>query len=911
MGAFRQEPTGKEEIQLRAWIQAGGWVVTASDRAARALTAAYDQAQLAAGLSAWPSAPILDWRNFVQSAWQQRTVDGRLLLNSTQEQAIWAEIAGSGSQLATVLTGPLHRLAGLAMEAHELLCAYSPRSLKIAARSTWQQDAAAFSGWLTAFDERCRNEQLLSPSRLPIELIALLQKDEKRKPLLLVGFDRLMPTQRELFTAWGDWRESDSGSIAEEVQFHGAISQQEELNACVAWCGEKLKADPATRLLVVTQQASARRGEIERGFLKLGPGAFEFSLGVPLRQTTLAKGAFLVLRWLSGQPLTEQELDWLFATGHIAATQEEATALHVHMRRLRRRGLEQPQWILDSFLAQCRDFGAPAWVERYLALDRRLLNQKKKPQDWAELVPQLLEAVHWPGFRPLDSAEFQALNRWQAAVETAGSLGFDGRRLIFSSFLSALERALGETLFAPESQNAPIQISGPAESAGLSADALWFLGADEDSWPASGPMHPLLPTDVQRSAEMPHASAQLDGVLAETITERLLASAPEVHFSYARQKENTETRPSRLIMQRIGPPQALPLAATTSLPEETILFADSSKIPFPPGQARGGSSVLTAQSQCPFKAFATARLGAQSWRPAEAGLTALQRGQLLHAVLHSVWNEIGSHADLLGLASIREFAAKHVSRVLAAEIRPEIRERMPKRYLELEVLRLNRLIAEWLEYESQRVPFTVAGTEVDETITLAGLTLKLRLDRVDRLCDGTLLVIDYKTGDVSPRSWDLPRPEDLQLPLYAGYALSQGTGNRDQGSGVANQSSVVSRQLSVVRGQDEAESNVVGGLVFAKVRAGEYAFAGRVGDAKGTLRADLGGGTALVKNALTAEQLIDWRDCIERLAEDFVAGRAEVDPRQAPKTCENCDLQSLCRIHEQQIAVSDEEDSDE
>jgi hypothetical protein len=84
-----------------------------------------------------------------------------------------------------------------------------------------------------------------------------------------------------------------------------------------------------------------------------------------------------------------------------------------------------------------------------------------------------------------------------------------------------------------------------------------------------------------------------------------------------------------------------------------------------------------------------------------------------------------------------------------------------------------------------------------------------------------------------------------------------------------------------------------------------------VGDAKGTLRADLGGGTALVKNALTAEQLIDWRDCIERLAEDFVAGRAEVDPRQAPKTCENCDLQSLCRIHEQQIAVSDEEDSDE
>jgi hypothetical protein len=47
----------------------------------------------------------------------------------------------------------------------------------------------------------------------------------------------------------------------------------------------------------------------------------------------------------------------------------------------------------------------------------------------------------------------------------------------------------------------------------------------------------------------------------------------------------------------------------------------------------------------------------------------------------------------------------------------------------------------------------------------------LRLDRIDRLNDGSLLVIDYKTGDVSPKSWDLPRPDDVQLPLYAGFAL--------------------------------------------------------------------------------------------------------------------------------------------
>ena len=101
------------------------------------------------------------------------------------------------------------------------------------------------------------------------------------------------------------------------------------------------------------------------------------------------------------------------------------------------------------------------------------------------------------------------------------------------------------------------------------------------------------------------------------------------------------------------------------------------------------------------------------------------------------------------------------------------RERMPQRYLELEELRLTRLVTEWLDYESTRLALHVAETEADRTINLAGLTFDLRLDRIDRLNDGSLLVIDYKTGDVSPKSWDLPRPDDVQLPLYAGFALDR------------------------------------------------------------------------------------------------------------------------------------------
>ena len=900
MGArAKTDPVSHDEID--AWLRNGGLVVTASDRASRALAFAFHRARRAEGLTAWPTPHILDWKSFAQVEWEKRALDGRMLLNPLQEQSIWSELASADRQMATLLEGPRHRLAALAMEAHELLCSYAPRFLREKARSGWQQDAAAFSNWLTAFDATCRTRKLLRPDRLPLELIKLLeipQTEQTQRPLLLfAGFDRILPLQRVLFDAWGVWRQAALDEPANQIYFHEAPDAQAELTACALWCSAQLAANPSARLLVVTQDATNRRGEIERAFLKhTGPAAdplFEFSLGVPLRKIALPECAHLLLRWLSG-PLTEHELDWLLSTGNAAASLNENSALQAHMRSLRRRSLEQPSWTLNSFIDQQSGQQLPsAWITRMRQAQRQLADAARNlqsPLEWAELTPRMLESAGWPGAYPLSSAEFQAVSRWQQTLEACGSLGFDGHRIPWHEFLSVLARALDETLFAPESHDAPIQIAGPAESAGLNADAVWFLGADEDKWPAGGSTHPLLPVEVQRESKMPHATAQLDWDLAHSITTRLIAAAPQVHFSYAKQNETAEARPSRLIAQFTGPPQPLPseLSAPLSPPPLTVTIEDASRIPLVAATAKvvGGASILTAQSQCPFKAFATARLAAKDWEPAEAGLTAAQRGILLHAVLHAVWggppDGIRSQDQLLqNLEGRKASVAGLVSRVLREKISAELRRRMPRRYLELEEQRLTRLVTEWLDYEATRIEFEVTKTEVDSTVQIAGLTFDLRLDRIDRLNDKSLLVIDYKSGGVSPKSWELPRPDDVQLPLYAGFAL------------------------------DPKEE--LGGLVFAKVRAGDLEFDGRVGDAKATLLASLSSSSKLVKKKFSAELLIDWRDCIEQLAKDFLTGRAEVDPREYPKTCERCGLQTLCRIQENyaQLKAEDDPDGDE
>src|SRR5208283_1464904 len=214
------------------------------------------------------------------------------------------------------------------------------------------------------------------------------------------------------------------------------------------------------------------------------------------------------------------------------------------------------------------------------------------------------------------------------------------------------------------------------------------------------------------------------------ITARLLASAPEVHFSYARQKEDAETRPSRLIVQAAGAPRQLPKAEPGPGPL-TVPFEDFSRIPFAPGKLSGGAAVLTAQSQCPFKAFATARLAAQCWEPAQPCLTPMQRGNLIHEVLHSIWagppQGIRDSAGLAGIAGRPAFVAEHVERVFQSKLAAHLRELLPARYLHLEQQRVTRLIAEWLDYEAAREAFSVVASEEPRVVALEGLLLHLRL----------------------------------------------------------------------------------------------------------------------------------------------------------------------------------------
>jgi probable DNA repair protein len=303
---------------------------------------------------------------------------------------------------------------------------------------------------------------------------------------------------------------------------------------------------------------------------------------------------------------------------------------------------------------------------------------------------------------------------------------------------------------------------------------------------------------------------------------------------------------------------------------ELIPDRDFAALPAPT-TVHGGASVIRDQAACPFRSFARHRLLARSLDVPNAGLDAAERGTLLHRVLSLVWGRIGSHAGLLLLNGDLLDEVAHVAVAQAiAEARTNGADSLIGRFAEIEHTRLTRVIRDWLDYERDRAPFEVVERERKRVVSISGLSMNLRLDRLDRLADGTHALIDYKTGVAKFSSWLGNRPDEPQLPLYFVTA-------------------------------DEP----ISALAFARLKRGErgkvFGFEG-VSVVENLLPdvAPIEQKRGMEKSGYLSWDVLveEWETSLDALAKGFAAGAAQVDPKNGSLTCVQCDLQSVCRIAE-------------
>jgi len=155
-------------------------------------------------------------------------------------------------------------------------------------------------------------------------------------------------------------------------------------------------------------------------------------------------------------------------------------------------------------------------------------------------------------------------------------------------------------------------------------------------------------------------------------------------------------------------------------------------------------------------------------------------------VLERFWAGRGS-GDLLAMdAAARKAAIAAAVVAGVADFDAGREDPLPPRFLALESERLQRLVAQWLELEAGRpAPFRVVACEREIVLEIEGIAVRLVIDRIDALADGRLLILDYKTGQVSAASWSDARIAEPQLPIYASLAAGDELGGEVCGAAFA------------------------------------------------------------------------------------------------------------------------------
>ncbi len=466
----------------------------------------------------------------------------------------------------------------------------------------------------------------------------------------------------------------------------------------------------------------------------------------------------------------------------------------------------------------------------------------------------------------------------------------------------------GHTIFQAgheTNRDSPINIFGTLEAAGINFDYLWVMGLDQESWPEAPHPNPFIPIKIQKKFDLPHSSAERELHFSEELIKRFKRSAREVIFSYVKQNEDRAVESSTLIadipeicaddLDLVAfTPRAEEIYANRKM-EESNTLAQSTKINLTiyrnasPAQLKtrafcglqgweendtintsskseietqiatsslinGGSRIIESQSLCPFRAFAEFRLSAKDFKQPEPGISKLKRGTLIHMVLEKFWHEVKNHQNLCALdqATLQELIKKCVEYALN-------KEHLSQTLYALEQKCLIKILNRWLEIEKARPPFEVVATEKTIETALGPMQIKLRIDRIDRLTDGSLLLIDYKTGKKLPTifDWFGKRPKNPQLPLYC---------------------IAVSEAQALAFAQINVES-----IKFKSITLDELALGLRSADETN------------FKNNINWQELIGyWQEILVALAKDFTSGHAEPQPL-SPQVCRQCEFGMICR----------------
>ncbi|KKC27565.1 double-strand break repair protein AddB [Sphingomonas sp. SRS2] len=430
-----------------------------------------------------------------------------------------------------------------------------------------------------------------------------------------------------------------------------------------------------------------------------------------------------------------------------------------------RRGEARGPWLdgvrrLDIALRGPRPPGGLDGVTRFLADGDRYTARVRAPaQSWWDEVKGVLEPLERTFSQGSDLSTLLAAVREIVTTlsEDAGWSGPDGRAA--ADLIAELEATapLGPVNFQPASLSPTLRLMmdgiavrppqgghprlaiwGLLEARLQHADLMVLGGLNEGVWPALPSPDPWLAPRIRAELGLGGLDARI-GLSAHDFAMAL--GAPEVIVTRARRDARAPTIASRFWLRLeamtggMTREHRLPnWAAAIDRPVgERIRF--DRPAPAPPVADRPTVLAVTKLDRLqadPFAFYADAMLNLRPLDAVDADPTPAWRGTAVHNVFETWMKEDGCDPDLLlprARTMLDEMAAHPVMQALWE---PRLMEAL-------------RWVAERMREAAAQGRHPIAA-EIDGRIEIAGVTLKGKVDRIDRLADGTLAIVDYKTG---------------------------------------------------------------------------------------------------------------------------------------------------------------------
>jgi len=311
-----------------------------------------------------------------------------------------------------------------------------------------------------------------------------------------------------------------------------------------------------------------------------------------------------------------------------------------------------------------------------------------------------------------------------------------------------------------------LAIYGLLEARMSRADLVLCGGLVEGAWPASPTTDSLLPPAVLRALGVPGADFRI-GLAAHDLAAAL--GAPEVVLSHALRDDAGPVIPSRFVLRvqaMLG--DQLDRHRETRAPELARLIDDAAPVPphprpqpLPSDEQRRVPLSVTGLDRLrgdPYQFYASAILGLRTLDGLDAEPSAAWKGEVAHLVMQR-WHEAGEPPGELHAVAQAVLAEKNAHPLMRALWWPRLAAA-------LETFEA-RILAAKAEGRS------VLAVEAKGGMLHRGVKIHGRADRIDRLADGSLAVVDYKTGQ-PPTARRVQEGFALQLGVVALIARAGG-----------------------------------------------------------------------------------------------------------------------------------------